>query len=908
MFYIDLVVHPLSEAAVDYFENRPNIFVSGAEIANIIDEHATLLGKKSTVSIDRVPALPTSTRKIHVIHHDGRELPTVYGVKYTPHETKLADLEPDLFSLMGLPQASERCIWGWCSNYTNRSRFGGLLRPETIVPEMDTYAATGYQLTAWRVPVSDSYHMFDCMVQGLTTPTPPIFLPTRDPIVLMFALRPFVKPPAIADALLENAIHIPNPNLITGTNWNRSTIFLGQDWGFDSFLRDDPCTHPSASPRALLPGWIHEGRRRHSARLMAETSAEWVHQALQRCANTHKFRIAVVDSRTLRLEIFVPHRHSLIVPRMNELNTERWDIATYISEQFPSNQSYISKVSTLIQMDEHDPMAEQPSSIKIPLKHHQLQNLHRMLHIEKETNLATTLYTRCNVTTWIDPRTKRLRDVTDLLGVSGGFLSDTVGLGKTLSVIALCAEHPPPHGMNTLVLCPPSILIQWKTEIEKYSSLRVLEYHGKRKHGVTRDTFLAYDIILTTYSTYMQNEIFTTPHRIPWHRVVYDEAHTMSERYTHTSNIIEARHRWCVTATPFTNIDRQFKALGIPMRINDPGLATMYYILSPLMIRHTQPSQLPRLVVEDVAVSFQTEREQALYERALAHVINDVRGSQSFDTLRLHSHMTTLRRLCTAGSWSFESLFNVPREPSLVVDYTLVAPHDEDDVCPICMNIYDHPVITTCNHWFCMDCIATALTFPPANCPMCRNPQTTRDLRAGVLFGQTPEEEEEVLDTMETDDDAFVECSSKVNHMLHMMETFDAGDKSIVFCESSTTIPIIISALKARGFKPRCIHGSMAAIQRGNAIRAFQEDPTTNVFVSSLRSAAAGINLTAANHIFFLGPVLNDANYTQAIGRAHRTGQVRDITVHRLYMQGTLETELRGHRQWTFDALRSLFV
>ena len=908
MFTLDLVVHPLSEESIDYFENRPNIFVSGAEIVNIIDEHATLLGKKSTVSTEHVNALPQMTLKINVIHHDGRELPMVYGVKYTPRETKLADLATDLFSLVGLPQTPEQFIWGWCNFNTNRTRFGGFLPSEMTVPE----TGSGYELTAWRVPISDSYHMFECVLHGLTSPVPPIFLPRRDPVAMIFALRPFVKPPAIADTLFDDAVIIPNPNpLVPGTEWTKSSVFLGEDWRIDSFVSSFT-SHPSASPRTLLPEWKHEGRRRHYMRLASETSAEWIRQALCRCSNqSHNFKISVADSITLRLEIHVPTRHSIIIPRMNELNTERWDIATYIAEKFPYTRNYISKLLSLVKMDEHAPAAEQPSSIKIPLKHHQLQNLHRMLHIEKETNLATTIYTQCNDTTWIDPRTNRLCDVSALLNVSGGFLSDTVGLGKTLSVIALCLEHPPPRGaQNTLILCPPSILIQWKAEIEKYSSLRVLEYHGKRKQGVTRDTFPAYDIILTTYSTYMKNEIFTTPPQIPWHRVVYDEAHTMSERYASNPNIIEARNRWCVTATPLNNIDRQFKALGIPMRLRDPGFATLYYILDPLMIRHTQTAQttqLPGITHENVAVSFQTEGERELYEKALAYVKNDVRGSQTTDILRLHSHMTTLRRICTAGSWSFETLFSAYQEQSLAVDYTLVAPHEEDDICPICMNIYEQPSITTCNHWFCTDCIATALTFPPGNCPMCRHPQTIRDLRAGVLFGQTPE----IVDNMETDD-AFIECSSKLNHLLAMLETFDTQDKSLIFCESSTTIPFIMSALKAKGFKARCIHGSMAAIQRGNAIRAFQEDPHTKVFVSSLRSAAAGINLTAANHIFFLGPVMNGANYTQAVGRAHRTGQLRDVTVHQLYMQGTLENELILHRNrhdtWNFDALRSLFV
>jgi SWI/SNF-related matrix-associated actin-dependent regulator of chromatin subfamily A3 len=543
--------------------------------------------------------------------------------------------------------------------------------------------------------------------------------------------------------------------------------------------------------------------------------------------------------------------------------------------------------------------------------------------MEEKTEFATTFFTRCAENAWWDPRTSGLQG-TSMQEISGGFLCDTVGLGKTLSMIALCVSRPPEdmNAYKTLVLCPPSILVQWKREIEKFSSLRVFEYHGKKKQGVTRDTLRAFDIILTTYTTYLQNHIFThilehdgtyTYAPITWHRVIYDESHTMSERFTRTQTIIHARHRWCVTATPFNNLARQFKALGLPSRHHEYGFPALYYTLEPLMIRHTQKhsTELPELAMEDAAVQFQTEGEKRLYDLAHARVKHDMHNVRNMhvDALKVHSHVNALRRLCTAGAWSLESLFSSrpSQSPSLKPDFNLVAPHDDDDMCPICMNIYEQPMVTTCNHWFCADCIAMALNMPPGKCPMCRNPLRAQDLRAGVLFGQVPDDDpmEDIVHA------GTIECSSKLNHLMTMLESMrdqDATSKALVFCESSTTIPVIMDALKETGFKARCIHGSMAALQRGNAIKAFQEDACTTVFVSSLRSAAAGINLTAANHIFFLGPVMNQANYTQAIGRAHRTGQARRVTVHRLFMEGTIEDQLRTEQHWTLEKLCRLFV
>jgi SNF2 family DNA or RNA helicase len=54
-------------------------------------------------------------------------------------------------------------------------------------------------------------------------------------------------------------------------------------------------------------------------------------------------------------------------------------------------------------------------------------------------------------------------------------------------------------------------------------------------------------------------------------------------------------------------------------------------------------------------------------------------------------------------------------------------------------------------------------------------------------------------------------------------------------------------------------------------------------------SAACGINLTAASHIFLLEPCLNPAVEAQAIGRAHRMGQTRSVVVKRLYVKVRLQ-------------------
>jgi SNF2 family DNA or RNA helicase len=53
--------------------------------------------------------------------------------------------------------------------------------------------------------------------------------------------------------------------------------------------------------------------------------------------------------------------------------------------------------------------------------------------------------------------------------------------------------------------------------------------------------------------------------------------------------------------------------------------------------------------------------------------------------------------------------------------------------------------------------------------------------------------------------------------------------------------------------------GDMTQKKRTEAIDSFQRDPSTCVFLLSVRSGAVGINLTAANFVFLLEPCMNPA-------------------------------------------------
>merc|ERR1712070_354473 len=98
--------------------------------------------------------------------------------------------------------------------------------------------------------------------------------------------------------------------------------------------------------------------------------------------------------------------------------------------------------------------------------------------------------------------------------------------------------------------------------------------------------------------------------------------------------------------------------------------------------------------------------------------------------------------------------------------------------------------------------------------------------------------------------------------------------------------------MKKAGVKCVCLLGSMSMTARVNAIRQFKEDPSLRVMLISLKAGGEGLNLQVANHIFIMDPWWNPASELQAIQRAHRIGQTREVKALRFVTKDTIEERI----------------
>lgn len=141
-----------------------------------------------------------------------------------------------------------------------------------------------------------------------------------------------------------------------------------------------------------------------------------------------------------------------------------------------------------------------------------------------------------------------------------------MGLGKTIMIISLIHTHrrifehsskkPKSNEGGTLIILPLSLMSQWHEEINTHGvDLKVIEYYSDKIKN-TQELKNA-EIVLTTYGIINSDFASQGPlFKIPWFRIILDEAHTIKNKDTSIAKVItklQGRFKWAVTGTPIQN-------------------------------------------------------------------------------------------------------------------------------------------------------------------------------------------------------------------------------------------------------------------------------------------------------------------------------------------------------------------
>jgi len=127
-----------------------------------------------------------------------------------------------------------------------------------------------------------------------------------------------------------------------------------------------------------------------------------------------------------------------------------------------------------------------------------------------------------------------------------------------------------------------------------------------------------------------------------------------------------------------------------------------------------------------------------------------------------------------------------------------------------------------------------------------------------------------------------------------LLKQLKANDhRVLLYFQMTRMIDLMEEYLTYRNYKFVRLDGSTKLEDRRDTVADFQSDRSIFVFLLSTRAGGLGINLTSADTVIFYDSDWNPTIDSQAMDRAHRLGQTRQVTVYRLITRGTIEERIR---------------
>lgn len=416
-------------------------------------------------------------------------------------------------------------------------------------------------------------------------------------------------------------------------------------------------------------------------------------------------------------------------------------------------------------------------------------------------------------------------------GRSGAaLLADDMGLGKTLQTLAFIALWKRQHPGPALVVCPATLLGNWRDEAAKFVPwLNVLVMHGaKRKDyfGVLD----AADIIVTSYA--LLDRDADVYRGLGLSAVVLDEASAIRNPDTLAAKAarkMKAAARVAISGTPVENSVRD-----------------MWSVFQYLM-----PGYLGG-----------REDFRRRYELPCAAGVPDALTRAAMQRLRWRTAPFMLRRTKDLVAKDLppkiETVVWCDPSPLQEDHYRSILRHGADKVNAMRSQ--------SGNEGARMQVLTVLLRLRQSCC----------DLRLlDKEMGKRP----------------LAEVSSKLLMLMELLdEAIRGGHRVLVFSQFTSMLSLIRQELEAEGVGFAYLDG--ATRDRAAEVGRFQQPGGPPVFLISLKAGGYGLTLTAADTVVLFDPWWNPAVEAQAADRIHRIGQTRPATVYKLITRGTVEEKI----------------
>ena len=212
-----------------------------------------------------------------------------------------------------------------------------------------------------------------------------------------------------------------------------------------------------------------------------------------------------------------------------------------------SNQLRLSKYHMSVIDELYDNRNEEELIIRLEEKYEQLREFKRIKEIPPPLHLEHVLRPyQIHGFHWLN----YLYEVR-----WGGILADDMGLGKTVQALSFLHHYKDKHQqLNSLVVCPTTLMFNWENEIKKFTPDLTYHIHHGGDRTRSKELMATYNIVITTYGT-LRSDIKLLI-EVPFDYVVLDESQAIknpASKVTKAACLLNAKNRLCMSGTPLQN-------------------------------------------------------------------------------------------------------------------------------------------------------------------------------------------------------------------------------------------------------------------------------------------------------------------------------------------------------------------
>ncbi|GAA5869471.1 hypothetical protein JCM16303_000482 [Sporobolomyces ruberrimus] len=479
-------------------------------------------------------------------------------------------------------------------------------------------------------------------------------------------------------------------------------------------------------------------------------------------------------------------------------------------------------------------------------------------------------------------------------------LGDEMGLGKTLQTLSLIAHLAETQGAKGphLLACPLSVLSSWMTEIARWlPGFKAMRFHGTQSaRALLKDDFVknAPDLVVTTYEAFTAEQVFFKNRKL-WGIVCLDEGHRVKNAESQAAMAVQgirARMRIILSGTPLQNNLVELWSLlhfldplvfhektMLPFKTSFDLSAGNYdqkflhksqRFLELVMLRRTKEGVSSQITVpprEEITLYVPLSPAQKFWTKALlarteatvlAEIFSDFEGQAANKKGKLNG-------VKSEGS-------GLKAEEG-VLDLTDDGEHQvRANVQRVIEESKQKSQQFGGNDWKKMMNLLMQLR------KVCDHPYLL------------PGAESEPFEVAEH----IVAASSKLIVLDKLLASIiPKGEKVLIFSGFTMMLDILEDFLHLRDYKYCRLDGSTSRPRRSLDIRLFQQKSSPyQIYLISTRAGGLGINLTAASTVVMFDQDWNPQVDLQAIARAHRIGQEKNVKVFKLVSQDSVEEQM----------------